>query len=219
MKTLEPIVLAMTGASGAVYAVRLLQQLLLAKQPVHCVYSPSLATVVDQELGIKLAANGTTIDSLVEYTWPSERERWGSVPSAKEALRDQLLFVHHYQDYMTPIASGSFLTRGMIICPCSGATLSGVVHAAGNNLIQRAADVHLKERRPLVLVPRETPMSTFQLENMYRASQAGATVLPAMPGWYHGVASIVDLADFVVARVLDQFRIEHRLMKRWGDST
>ncbi len=96
--------------------------------------------------------------------------------------------------------------------------MSGVVYAAGNNLIQRAADVHLKERRPLILVPRETPMSVFQLENMHRAAQAGATVLPAMPGWYHGVESVVDLIDFMVARILDHVGIEHRLMKRWGDN-
>lgn len=120
---------------------------------------------------------------------------------------------------MTPIASGSFLTSGMVICPCSGATLSGVVHAAGNNLIQRAADVHLKEHRKLILVPRETPLSVFQLENMHRAAQAGAIVLPAMPGWYHGVESLVDLIDFVVARILDHLDVPHALMKRWGATT
>jgi flavin prenyltransferase len=103
-----------------------------------------------------------------------------------------------------------------VICPCSGSTLSGVVHASSNNLIQRAADVHLKEHRRLVLVPRETPLSVFQLENMHRAAQAGAVVLPAMPGYYHGVRSVVDLVDFVVARVLDQLQVPNTLMKRWG---
>jgi 4-hydroxy-3-polyprenylbenzoate decarboxylase len=107
----------------------------------------------------------------------------------------------------------------MVICPCSGATLSGVVHAAGNNLIQRAADVHLKEGRKLILVPRETPMSVFQLENMHRAAQAGATVLPAMPGWYHGVESLVDIVDFVVARILDHLHVPHQLMKRWSEQS
>lgn len=209
----RPIVLAMTGASGAAYAVRLLQQLLLADRFVHLVISPSFATVAQQELGMQLGKN---VEPLLTYAWPNFESRWGRLPDIVEIHRLKRLVVHQYQDYMTPIASGSFLTAGMVLCPCSGATLSGVVHAAGNNLIQRAADVHLKERRPLILVPRETPMSVFQLENMHRAAQAGATVLPAMPGWYHGVESVVDLIDFVVARILDQLGIEHGLMKRWG---
>jgi 4-hydroxy-3-polyprenylbenzoate decarboxylase len=117
---------------------------------------------------------------------------------------------------MTPIASGSFLTEGMVIAPCSGSTLSGVVHASSNNLIQRAADVHLKERRKLILMTRETPLSTLQLENMARVSQAGATVLPASPGWYHTVNGLEDLVDFVVARIMDHLGVEHRLMQRWG---
>jgi 4-hydroxy-3-polyprenylbenzoate decarboxylase len=213
-----PIVLAMTGASGAAYAVRLMQQLLMAECPVHLILSPSVVTVIQQELDIRLTS-ATQIDSLLQYRWPKLESRWGDVPCLEKLRLSKNLVVHHYQDYMTPIASGSFLTRGMIICPCSGATMSGVVHAAGNNLIQRAADVHLKERRPLILVPRETPMSVFQLENMHRAAQAGATVLPAMPGWYHGVESIVDLIDFIVARILDHVGIEHRLMKRWGEPT
>ena len=123
---------------------------------------------------------------------------------------------HHHADFMTPIASGSFLTDGMIVCPASGGTISSIVHGASNNLIQRAADVHLKERRRLILVPRETPLSELQLENMLRAARLGAVVLPAMPGWYHGAASLQDLVDFVVARILDQLSIEHSLMKRWG---
>ncbi len=212
----HPIVLAMTGASGAAYAVRLLQQLLIAHCPVHLVLSPSASTVIHQELGIQLPS-ASHVDDLLKYRWPKLESRWGVVPDIEAIRASRELVVHQYQDYMTPIASGSFLTRGMIICPCSGATMSGVVYAAGNNLIQRAADVHLKERRPLILVPRETPMSVFQLENMHRAAQAGATVLPAMPGWYHGVESVVDLIDFMVARILDHVGIEHRLMKRWGD--
>lgn len=221
----------MTGASGTVYAVRLLQQLLLADRVVHLVYSPSSATVLWQELKMKLgsspaseASASNLIESnhsqmlapLLEYFWPSCETRWGIRPDPSKALQSGRLLVHHYQDYMTPIASGSYLTSGMVICPCSGATLSGVVHAAGNNLIQRAADVHLKEHRKLILVPRETPLSVFQLENMHRAAQAGAIVLPAMPGWYHGVESIVDLIDFVVARILDHLDVPHQLMRRWG---
>ncbi|MDZ4848825.1 MAG: flavin prenyltransferase UbiX [Pirellulaceae bacterium] len=219
----HPIVLAMTGASGAVFSVRLLQQLLLANRHVHLVYSPSAATVMLQELKIELGspsisvtATENSLSKVVDYYWPGTEQRWGDRPSLQQALATGSLVVHHYQDYMTPIASGSFLTSGMVICPCSGATLSGVVHAAGNNLIQRAADVHLKEHRKLILVPRETPLSVFQLDNMHRAAQAGAIVLPAMPGWYHGVESIVDIIDFIVARILDHLDVPHRLMQRWG---
>jgi 4-hydroxy-3-polyprenylbenzoate decarboxylase len=104
----------------------------------------------------------------------------------------------------------------MVICPCSGSTVSAIACGASNNLIQRAADVHLKERRPLILVPRETPLSTIQLDNMKRCAEAGAVVLPAMPGFYHGPQSIADLVDFVVARICDQLRVEHCLMRRWG---
>ena len=143
----------------------------------------------------------------------SERGR-GEGTRESEAGR---LIYHHYQDFMTPIASGSFLTAGMVICPCSGSTLSGVASGSSANLIQRAADVHLKERRPLVLVPRETPLSLPQIENMRQAHLAGAVILPAAPGWYHGVQSLDDLVDFVVSRILDQLRVENRLMRRWGE--
>ena len=119
---------------------------------------------------------------------------------------------------MTPIASGSFRTRAMIVCPCSGSTLSGIARAAASNLVQRAAEVHLKEHRKLVLVPRETPLSVLQLENMHRLAAAGAVLLPAMPGWYHGGESLDDLVDFVVARILDQLDVDNSLISRWGES-
>jgi 4-hydroxy-3-polyprenylbenzoate decarboxylase len=126
------------------------------------------------------------------------------------------IIYHHYQDMMAPIASGSFPTHGMVICPCSGSTLGAVVHGLGDNLIHRAAQVHLKERRKLIVVPRETPLSTIQLDNMKRISEAGAIVLPAMPGFYHGVKSVRDLVDFVVARICDQLEVANALIHRWG---
>jgi 4-hydroxy-3-polyprenylbenzoate decarboxylase len=104
-----------------------------------------------------------------------------------------------------------------VVCPCSGSTLSSIAHAAGNNLIHRAAEVHLKERRKLVLVPRETPLSLPQIDNMHKAALAGAVILPAAPGWYHGVRSVEDLVDFVVARILDQLGVQHTLVRRWGE--
>jgi 4-hydroxy-3-polyprenylbenzoate decarboxylase len=117
---------------------------------------------------------------------------------------------------MAPIASGSFRTAGMVVCPCSAGALSAIVHGGSANLLQRAADVHLKERRKLILVPRETPLSMAHTENMTQACRIGAIVLPAMPAWYHGVESLADLVDFIVARVLDQLDIEHALVRRWG---
>lgn len=215
----HPIVLALTGASGAAYGVRLLQQLTLSGFSIHLLISPSAGAVLAQELGIDLGSCRTTPLPLLRFAWQSTGEpmrRW--LPLTDRELRETLdrITMHDYRNFMTPIASGSFLTSGMVVCPCSGATLSGIVHASGNNLIQRAADVHLKEHRKLILVPRETPMSVFQLENLHRAAQAGAIVMPAMPGWYHGVTSPIDLIDFLVARILDHLGVEHRLMQRWG---
>ena len=195
----HPLVLAITGASGAVYAVRLLEVLLQSGRHVELTLSPSACAVIKQELDRHVDPNDFQLHDLVELSdFPGR------------------LSYYHYADFMTPIASGSHLTDGMVICPCSGTTLSGVAHGTSNNLIQRAADVHLKERRTLILVPRETPLSIVQLENMRRAGQAGAVILPASPGWYHGVQSVQDLVDFVVARILDQLRIPHQLMRRWG---
>jgi 4-hydroxy-3-polyprenylbenzoate decarboxylase len=130
----------------------------------------------------------------------------------------QRLTYHHFGNYFSPVASGSALTSGMVICPCSGGTLSAVAHGSSTNLIHRAADVHLKERRRLILVPRETPLSLTHLDNMKRACEAGAVVLPASPGWYHQVTSVHDLVDFLVARILDQLGVAHQLSGRWGNA-
>lgn len=197
----HPVVLAVSGASGAVYAVRLLEVLLAGGHNVELTISPSAALVLRQELGLEVDLEAFDIDALL----PARRGS-GEVS------------YHHHQDFLAPIASGSHLTAGMVICPCSGSTLSAVVHGTGSNLIQRAADVHLKERRKLVLVPRETPLSLVQLDNMQRACAAGAVILPASPGWYHGVQSVQDLVDFIVARILDQLGVPHELMKRWGEN-
>lgn len=196
-----PLALAVTGASGAVYAVRLLEVLLASGREVHLMISPSGAAVLKQELGREVSIDRFDPRSLLPTTEVNSR-----------------LLYHHYTDFMAPLASGSFLTCGMVVCPCSGSTLSGIAHGASNNLIQRAADVHLKERRKLILVPRETPLSIIQLDAMRRAAEAGAVILPAMPGWYHGVNSVQDLVDFVVARILDQLGVPHELVRRWGES-
>jgi 4-hydroxy-3-polyprenylbenzoate decarboxylase len=195
-----PIVVAITGASGAVYAVRLLETLMDAGHEVHLTISPAGQQVMAQEIDRHVDLRNFDLASLLGATKRSSSVRY-----------------FDYQDYMAPCASGSYLTAGMVICPCSGSTLSAIAHASSNNLIQRAAEVHLKERRKLILVPRETPLSLPQINNMKQACQAGAVILPAMPGWYHGVESLADLVDFVVARILDQLEVEHMLLPRWGD--
>jgi flavin prenyltransferase len=205
-----PLVVAITGASGAVYAVRLLEVLLAAGHHIHLLVSPSGAAVVKQELGHEFDVATGNVEPLLSAL--------RKLPLEELADYTQQLVYHHYRDFMAPPASGSFLTGGMVVCPCSGSTLSGIAHGASNNLIQRAADVHLKERRKLILVPRETPLSLIQLDNMRRAAEAGAVILPASPGWYHGVRSLDDLVDFVVARILDQLGVEHQLMRRWGEA-
>jgi 4-hydroxy-3-polyprenylbenzoate decarboxylase len=158
----KPIVLAMTGASGAIYAVRLLQLLLAAGREIHLTLSPSAQAVIQQELGVTLDLKKLEVQLLMQSAFPKlptlKLRPLDRVLSPGAQLSTQRLVYHHYQDYMTPIASGSFLTEGMVIAPCSGSTLSGVVHASSNNLIQRAADVHLKERRKLILM---TPRNTF----------------------------------------------------------
>ena len=204
----HPIVIAITGASGAPYARRLLQVLLRAKHEVHLAISPSGREVIRQELAVEI-----------------DLEKFDATELIGEAAQEGELHYHGYQDYMAPIASGSHITRGMVVCPCSGSTLSAIAAAASNNLIQRAAEVHLKERRKLILVPRETPLSLPHIENMRRCHEAGAVILPAMPGWYHGVESVSDLVDFVVARILDQLGVDVELIRRWratedrGEST
>jgi len=215
----KPIVLAITGASGAVYGARLLQILLQQSVPTHLTISDSGVEVVAQELNIRL-----DLEKLDAAMFLHAGNTFLKQPDVdfeslvSEARSNGRLAIHHYKNYFTPIASGSFLTAGMVICPCSGSTLSGIAHAASQNLIQRAADVHLKEHRKLIVVPRETPLSVFQLENMHRVAQAGAVVLPAAPGWYHGATELVDLVDFVVARILDQLDVPHTLMRRWKET-
>lgn len=212
-----PIVLAITGASGAIYAGRLLQMLLATGQRIHLTISPSGAAVVKQELGVVLSPTREGVAAFLKAT-----VRFLNIPNddiaavaAHRAADSDLLAIHAHDDYFTPIASGSHLTRGMVICPCSGSTLSGVARSASQNLVQRAAEVHLKEGRKLILVPRETPLSVLQIENMHRLAQAGCIILPASPGWYHGVNGLIDLVDFVVSRILDQLGVANSQIRRW----
>lgn len=201
----DDLVVAMTGASGAPYGVRLVEVLLRAGRRVHFTMSPAAAEVLAQELGrtVQLEGDAFTPRSLLG--------------AAAEELELGLLHYHHFRDFRAGIASGSFLTGGMAVCPCSMGTLAAVAHGLSDNLIHRAADVHLKERRKLVLVPRETPLGVVQLRNMAAVAEAGAVVLPAMPGFYTRPSRIEELVDFVVARVCDQIGVGHRLLTRWGE--
>ena len=228
MTTRPRIVLAITGASGAAYAVRLLETLLAAGRDVYLTISPSGAAVIDQELGVRL-----DLDRVQPETALNENQLRDAHPRLKRLLdhpdrpaevhdvdverldRGQVYYCQH-QDLFAPIASGSFLTGGMVVCPCSGSTLAAIAQGMGTNLIHRAAEVHLKERRKLILVPRETPLSLPHIENMRRVTEAGGIVLPASPGFYHGVAAVADLVNFVVARICDQLAVENELIPRWG---
>ena len=195
-----PVVLGVTGASGAIYSRRLLHVLLSANCNVHLSISPSGKAVFEQELGESIDLDNFSAEQFI---------------GTATALPGRLTY-HHYKNLMAPIASGSFLTSAMVICPCSGSTLSAVTHAMGDNLIHRAAEVHLKERRKLVVVPRESPLSLPQLRNMQAIHEAGAIVLPASPGFYHNAKTIDDLVNFVVARICDQLNIANELVCRWG---
>ena len=201
------LVVAFTGASGSPYGVRLVEVLLRAGRDVHLTVSPAAAEVLEAEAGrtVRLAADEFDPAALLGPAVPS--------------LDLARLHYHHYRDFRAGIASGSFLTGGMAVCPCSMGTLAAIAHGVSENLIHRAADVHLKERRKLVLVPRETPLGLAGLRNMVAVTEAGAVVLPAMPAFYTRPRSVSDLVDFVVGRVCDQFGVPHNLAPRWGNGT
>ena len=214
----RPLVLAMTGASGAPYALRLLQVLAGSGREVHLVMSSAAAQVLRDEMGIVVDPDHFDLNKFWAAVPAAAATSSGPPPSAVRPSPSHWLHYHHHSDWSAGIASGSFLTDGMVICPCSMSTLGAIASGLSTNLIQRAADVHLKERRKLILVPRETPLNLIQLENMTKCVQAGAIVLPAMPGWYHRPRSLDDLINFVVGRICDQLGVRHELLRRWGST-
>ena len=196
------LVLAFTGASGVAYGTRLLEVLLRGGRHVHVTLSPAAVQVIEQELDRRVdIARFALADLLGDVVGPGQ------------------VYYHDYRDFRAGIASGSYSTAGMAVCPCSMGTAAAIAHGLSENLIHRAADVHLKERRKLVLVPRETPLGLVQLRNLAACAEAGAVVLPAMPALYTRPRSVQDMIDFVVGRVCDQLGVEHRLFERWGDAT
>lgn len=192
-------IIALTGASGVVYGLQLLAELLNREHEVHLVVSEPAALVLRQEMD------------------------WQQVSPLEEIIRGYLppgkLFYYDNTDIAAPIASGSFITDGMIIVPCTMSTLAGVAHGMSNNLIERAADVMLKEKRLLVLVPRETPLSSVHLRNMLLLADIGVTIVPAMPAFYHRPESINDLISFMVGKILDVMKIPHENFRRYAGTS
>lgn len=202
MKT-KVITLAVTGASGSPYFIQLLKSLLQAQVQVNLLLSVAAKIVIKTELNVTLPANKKALKIfLLDYC---------SYNSASS-----LLNIYDKEEWTAPVASGSSPVNAMVVCPCSMGTLSAIAHGASNNLIERAADVILKEQRQLILLTREMPFSTIHLENMLKLSRMGVTIMPASPGFYQYASSVDDLINFVVARILDHLHIEHGLLKPWG---
>lgn len=201
-KSEQPIAVAITGASGSAYALRLLECLIGAGVAVDLMISQAGQIVLKMESDLDVPAQ------------PGEAEK---LLSAHFGAAAGQLRVFGRQQWLAPVASGSNPPRAMVVCPCTSGTLSAIACGASNDLMERAADVVLKERRKLILVVRETPFSDIHLENMLKLSRMGAVIMPANPGFYHRPQNLQQLVDFMVARILDQLEVPHQLMSRWGD--
>jgi len=195
------IALALTGASGMPYGLRLAECLLAAGCRVWLLYSQVAQIVARQEMDLVLPSRPAELEAML---------------GARFAATPGQLRVFGREEWFAPLASGSNPADAMVVCPCTMGTLAAIAAGLSRNLIERAADVAIKEGRKLVLVPRETPFSAIHLENMLKLARLGVVILPPSPGFYHHPRSVEDLVDFVVARVLDQLRVPHRLMARWG---
>ena len=198
---MKRITLALTGASGMAYGIRLLECLLRAGCRVDLLMSSAARIVAKQELDLALPADTRELLALFD---------------ARFAGHGGQLNAYGKEEWFAPAASGSNPADAMVVCPCTMGALAAIAHGLADNLIERAADVMLKERRPLILVPRETPFNLIHLRNMTQLAEAGATLLPANPGFYHRPQSVDQVVDFIVARVLDQLAVPHQLMARWG---
>jgi len=200
--TINPAIsLAITGASGMPYALRLLQLLIAAGEPIYLMVSQAAQVVLATESDLKLPGRPDALQAFLSDYFQAQPKQ---------------LQVFGREQWMAPPASGSNAPRAMVVCPCSTGTLSAIAHGASNNLIERAADVMLKERRPLILLVREMPLSAIHLQQMSRLAELGVTIMPAAPGFYHRPQQIADLVDFVVARILDHLGVAHQLLPRWG---
>ncbi|WP_353981976.1 flavin prenyltransferase UbiX [Salinicola endophyticus] len=197
-----PVAVALTGASGAQYGLRLIECLVAAGQPLYVMISKAAHRVIAIETELDL---------------PAQPERLAAALSERFGAEAGQIRCFGREDWLAPVASGSGDWRALVVCPCSTGTLSAIACGASDNLIERAADVALKERRPLIVVPREMPLSQIHLENMLTLTRMGAVVMPAAPGFYHRPQSVADMVDFVVARMLAQLGLPQRLMPSWGE--
>lgn len=195
--TPKPWIVALTGASGVRYGIRLLQVLGESGHEVHAIVSEAACRVLRDEDGVKLSVTRPDTAALLGRGFESIK-------------------FHDPRDIGAPLASGSFPVAGMAVVPCSMSSLAAIASGAGSHLVHRAAEVTLKEGRRLILVPRETPLSVIQLENMLKLARAGARIVPAMPGFYHRPSRIEEIVDMLVMRVLDQMEIDTSLVRRWG---
>ena len=198
----SPVILALTGASGAQYALRLMECLLDAGTPVYLMVSKAAQIVLSMETELNVPAKSAEMERFFTELYKAE------VGQVKVFSQEQ---------WTAPIASGSHNALSMVVCPCTTGTLAAIANGNSDNLLERAADVMLKEKRQLIMVVRETPFSQIHLENMLRLSQAGATIMPANPGFYHKPETLNDIIDFMVSRILDHLKVEHNLQPRWGE--
>ena len=204
LKTPKTVTLAFTGASGMPYGIRLLEMLLAEGVQVYLLYSQVAQIVAQQEMQLAL---------------PSRAKETEAFFNDRFKVMDGQLRVFGREEWFAPVASGSNPADAMVICPCTMGTLAAVAMGLNQKLIERAADVMLKENRQLILVPREMPFSVIHLENMLKLARSGAVIMPANPGFYHHPACLQDMVDFVVARILDHLGVAHTLMPRWGEKS
>jgi 4-hydroxy-3-polyprenylbenzoate decarboxylase len=198
----NPIAVAITGASGSAYALRLVESLLQSGEQLYLMISQAAQIVLRMESDLEL---------------PSQPGEIQKILCERFKVTDEQLQVFGRQQWMAPVASGSNPPRAMVVCPCTAGALSAFACGASNDLMERAADVVLKERRKLILVVRETPFSEIHLENMLKLSRMGVVIMPANPGFYHNPQSVEEIVDFMVSRILDQLGVENRLSPRWGE--
>ena len=197
----EFVTVAITGASGIQYSMRLIECLVKAKQPIYLLISKPAKVVAAME---------------TDWTFPSKTETLQNYLNTLFDTDESQLKVFGLEQWAAPVASGTGISRAMVVCPCTTGTLASIATGQCNNLIDRAADVSIKERKKLILLPREMPFSDIHLENMLKLSRMGCTIMPPNPGFYYRPESIDDLVDFVVARILDHLDIEHKLIPKWG---
>lgn len=198
---MKQLIVAMTGASGAAYGLRLIQRVGGCGISQHLLFSEAARVVLKQEAGLEL---------------PRSPQQTAELLASHLQLKPELLSCYDLADWFSPVASGSAGIRHMVVIPCSMGSLARIAGGISDNLLERAADVMIKERRQLILVPRETPLSSIHLEQMLKLSQAGVEIIPAMPGFYHRPQSVDELVDFVVDRVLDHLGIDDQGVRRWG---